>query len=142
MTSPQRKKRESRSPDGDGQGDKANPQQKTENGPQELAPLQAEEHAPRDSAGSGNTSVSLQNAAGSEPADSLSKITGARDRLLAAVGQLVEDFEEATAIPEKRQRGICWTCGWDSDTEARLDRSLLSVLLKRLKALASLGAQP
>jgi hypothetical protein len=57
----------------------------------------------------------------------------------ADIRQLVADFEEAVAVDatSPKRRGICWTCGVDFDNEARLNRAVLVLTLKRLRKLVA-----
>lgn len=57
-----------------------------------------------------------------------------REDGLAAI---IADLEEALAVESTRRHGICGECGVDHDNEARLDRAVIALTLRRLRKLSA-----
>lgn len=57
-----------------------------------------------------------------------------REDGLAAI---IADLEEALAVESTRRHGICGECGVDHDNEARLNRAVIALTLRRLRKLSA-----
>lgn len=60
---------------------------------------------------------------------------GAVEAQQEGLRELIADFEEALTLPGAPKRGICPTCEVDHPNEARLNRAVIALTLRRLKAL-------
>lgn len=54
-----------------------------------------------------------------------------------SVAAILRDLDEALTVPEQHARGVCWACGTDHDSEARLNRAVLALLRGRIRAIVT-----